>query len=136
MKDISWNEIDQACRTVNLAIPDIIIGIARGGLIPATILSHRFESDLAILQISSYEGQEQKGFIFTTPAFDIEELQDKRVLIVDDICDSGNTLLFAKDILDIDAETFVLIDKGRTDRPTYVGIETEPSLEWIKFPWE
>lgn len=76
--------------------PDIIIGPARGGLIPAVLLSHYYDVKMLPINLSLRD--------FKT---DIEkvriEIQDisnyKNILVVDDIVDSGETLDLLKKIL-------------------------------------
>lgn len=51
-------------------------------------------------------------------------------LVVDDICDSGQT---AKKFLDKGLDVATLFHKARCDAPTYYAVETQ---KWIVFPWE
>jgi len=79
-------------------IPDQIVGIATGGLIPAMVLSKILKAPLAILAAESYRAgkdgfKDQKAEIIfsrdltkTNPGF------GSRVLIVDDLTDSGETM--------------------------------------------
>ena len=77
--------------------PDIIIGVARGGLVPSRILSDLLETkEFATIQIEYYDGINQtkqepilKQCLNTT-------LTDKKTLLVDDISDSGSSLQLAK----------------------------------------
>ena len=70
--------------------PDIIVGIARGGLVPATMLSHYLEKPLMVINYSLRDNK-------VTQASEVNDMTRKikeglSVLLVDDICDSGDTL--------------------------------------------
>lgn len=71
--------------------PTIVFGIARGGLIPATMLSHYFEVPLVSLNISLRDGLVD-NFHSAVDTLKHEIVSKQRILIVDDICDSGATL--------------------------------------------
>lgn len=70
--------------------PDIIVGIARGGLVPATMLSHYLGKPLMVINYSLRDNKVSQ----------VSEVNDliqnitagKNILLVDDICDSGETL--------------------------------------------
>jgi xanthine phosphoribosyltransferase len=92
--------------------PDYIVGLTRGGLIPATMLSHYLEVPLQTLNVSLRDSElgpesnlwmaeEAFGYV---PADEQETLKSrwdisrrKNILIVDDINDSGATLQWIKD---------------------------------------
>lgn len=70
--------------------PDVIVGIARGGLVPATMLSHYLGKPLMVINYSLRDNKVSQ----------VSEVNDliqnikagKNILLVDDICDSGETL--------------------------------------------
>ena len=92
----SWDHIDIACTDIYKDIvsdsfkPDLIIGLTRGGLIPATILSHKFDVPMDTLRISlrDHKSSEESYKDYSLP--------DKNILIVDDINDSGATITYLK----------------------------------------
>jgi hypoxanthine phosphoribosyltransferase len=94
----SWDLIDIACRDIYKDIrsdkwqPDLVIGLTRGGLIPATILSHRFNVPMETLKISL---RDHKG---SEDSYKDYGLPDKNILIVDDINDSGATIAHLKQV--------------------------------------
>ncbi len=93
----SWQDIDDA---VNLivssleSIPDLIVGIARGGLVPAVMFSHALNKPLEVLYWSTRDFQKQKVDLLIELA---QSNQD--VLLVDDFVDSGKTLVQIKDAI-------------------------------------
>lgn len=86
--------------------PDYIVGITRGGLVPAVMISHYFDVPLETLKISLRDGGEcESNLWMAEDAFgyipkDMQEGIDKRsdatykknILIVDDINDTGATI--------------------------------------------
>ena len=71
-------------------VPDYIVGIARGGLVPATMLSQYFNKPLMVLNYSLRDK-------LVHPDHEADEIARKlkeghTLLMVDDICDSGETL--------------------------------------------
>ena len=94
---------------------DAIYGIPRGGLIPATILSHRLELPL----------------LMGDPMI---ICKDKTVLVVDDINDTGTTLIPYCGCENL--QSVVLYERAESDvRSDFVG-ETVHHNGWIVFPWE
>lgn len=118
---------------------DIILAIARGGLIPAGILANRLEIQIIYtIQIQSYRGKIQGEItILQEPQWDL--LKNKRVLLVDDLIDEGKTLESVIQILrNHQISTYklaVLIDKQKTTRikPDYYA---RVIRQWIYFFWE
>jgi len=90
--------------------PDYIVGIGRGGLLPATLLSHFLKVPMHSLDVSFRDGTEQTsnawmaedafGYIDENDRKDKKEASTgtgKNILIVDDINDSGQTLQWIQD---------------------------------------
>lgn len=118
---------------------DVIVGVSRGGLVPANHLSQLLQVPLVSITYSSKIGKgDDKNHNNYIP-----QLTDKSILIVDDICDSGNTLK--------ELSTRYLMKPGNTvytaaiyykalKEPIYVPTlswVTIPEFsDWIHFPWE
>jgi len=121
-----------------------ILAIARGGLIPATLISHALHNpDLQVIGMTSYEGKLQKKIIMTQEP----KIDSNRYLIIDDLVDSGKTLNLVKYYLQeetccVETKVAVLIDKYSinhtiTNRPRADLFVTSihPDV-WIEFPYE
>ena len=122
--------------------PDFLVGIGRGGLVPAAYLSHRIAMPLLSVDISSGE----PGFAGEL----LEKLRGKlaageRILIVDDINDSGNTIASLRDALEADGprpeqvRVAVLVNNCRSRaRAEYWSreIDRDRDKRWFVFPWE
>lgn len=143
----SWNDLDSDCETIvskllsSNWIPDYIVGVKRGGLIPAVVLSHKFNKPLIMMSCQLRDSVDKEVRLY-----EVEEVpNDKNVLIVDDICDSGITMskimvqffsnLFAPNnvrtcslIYNIDQKFIVDYYSKEIDRQT--------ENRWIVFPWE
>lgn len=141
---MGWNDIDRQVDAI-MAILRVhhyqqpitnIVGISRGGLIPAVMLAHRLELPLIdVIQARSYstKGVTQLSEIkINVPDNVLQVLALPTTLIVDDIIDSGRTF----DVLKYYAPNAIfaaLITKRST---THIyGAHYAPD-QWIVFPWE
>ena len=119
--------------------PDIIIGIARGGWLPARVLTDLLEiPNLANVSAEYYVGvAETKNEPVLTQGISAV-VTDKKVLIADDVADSGRSLKLVKEhVLQQGAKevkTATLYYKPWSMvKPDYYERETKL---WIVFPWE
>ena len=106
--NVSFDEINFYARTIADRLKEEgithVVGLARGGLIPATIMSYVLDVPLLSYAISSYENT-TKTDKFKVHQFvhfnDLKSLKeaDPHVLVVDDICDTGGTLIKAVNTL-------------------------------------
>jgi len=140
---LSWWDIEKAIHSLALAIrksyfPDLIVGIARGGLIPAVSLSHTLGVEMAVVDVKFYrdvEGREREPIIRTS--FPINP-QGKRVLLVDDVSDTGETLKVVLRELHnsgvLETKVACLVVKPWTKViPNFYVFRTD---KWVVFPWE
>jgi hypothetical protein len=134
-----------ACRTVSRKIlktnyrPDLCLAISRGGLIPARLICDLLGlRDLTCWKIEYYSGIDRT---LTEPRI-LHPLnldpRNKRVLVVDDVADRGNTLILAKKNLGelgaIEARLATLHYKPWSKvKPDYYARELR---SWIVYPWE
>jgi len=119
--------------------PDIIVGVARGGLVPSRILADLLETrDFAIITIEYYVGIGQKNKEPVLKQCLHTQLPDKKVLLVDDVSDGGRSLQLAKKHLQEQGAKEIRIatvycKPGTITLPDYFEKETS---HWIVFPWE
>lgn len=148
---IGWIEIHQAVLQLTRQMldekyhPKYIVGVARGGAIPAVMLSHCFgATPIEFCHASSYEFKQtipthkrQLAFSFAK-VLDDGFYDNPEVLFVDDLSDSGQTMQHIK-MLHPKATLATLFYKaeGPMDIPLidYPGIYKR-KLEWLVFPWE
>jgi len=119
--------------------PDAIVAIARGGLVLAGALGYALDVKmLGSLNVEFYTGVEERldEPVVLPPTLDRESLAGKRVLLVDDVSDSGRTLSLVLALLQAgegEVRTVCLYDKpGTVQKPDYVWRTTD---RWIMFPW-
>ena len=124
---------------------DTILCLARGGMRPGDILSRIFDKPLAIMSTSSYradagtvQGHLDIAHYITTPKGQIAG----RVLLVDDLADSGKTLQAVVDMLRArypsitDLRSAVLWTKGISAFTPDYSVEHLPTSPWIHQPFE
>ena len=131
-----WNTIDDLVKEVaNRASsfkPTHIVGITRGGLIPAVMLSHSFDLPMETLGVSFRDNR-------ATHHTKFKPIDDARYLIVDDINDSGTTFKVVSDIFRNRRLTFAtsaLINKEKSGFNVDFYGEMFYYDDWITFPWE
>ena len=116
LDELSWEKFDSACIQIAETIRqelellgyqmfENIYGIPRGGLVVAVRLSHLLDIPLT------------------------ETPEKKKTLIVDDICDSGKTMIKYKGY----ATACIYKDKQSIYQPTWWIYKKK---EFVKFPWE
>jgi len=116
-----------------------VIGIARGGLVPATIMSHMFDADLLTYNVKSYKGKRQGEFKIIQD-IDLDALPDNsKVLVIDDICDSGKTFAKVKELIGNKFEfvryAALFTKKSSKGVLDHYGVEVKDD-NWLVFPWE
>ena len=124
---------------------DTILCLARGGLRPGDILSRIFDKPLAIMSTSSYraeagtvQGHLDIGRFIATPKGEIAG----RVLLVDDLADSGVTLNAVVKMLKenyqpiTELRTAVIWTKGVSTFQADYSVEDLPTNPWIHQPFE
>lgn len=139
---IDWPFFGELSRGLALKVaraydPELVIGIATAGVIPgaviAAILSREFHSFIVSRKYKSTSRAREAPTVFgTAPA----EVKGKRVLIVDETCDSGDTLRLAiSAVLDAgaaDIRTAIAFQTGPYE-PDFTAIATEST---IVLPWD
>ncbi len=93
----SWQDIENMCSSIVLQMynnnwrPDYIVGLTRGGNIPATIISNMLDIPCEAMKVSfRNDDRVDKNFWLS------ELVQEKNILIVDDINDTGATFEWIK----------------------------------------
>ena len=119
--------------------PDAIIAIARGGLPLAGALGYALDVKmLGSLNVEFYTGVESRleEPVVLPPTLDRESLVGKRILLADDVADSGRTLALVLQLLQAgggEVRTVCLYAKpGTVHEPHYTWRRTD---RWIMFPW-
>ncbi|MEM0155701.1 MAG: phosphoribosyltransferase [Thermoplasmataceae archaeon] len=146
-KIVSWKEIEDWCDRVEDKIisgfrPDTIVGISRGGLAPGRILADRmWIKDLQSVKTEHWgltATVDGKAAIKNRPMLFIE---GKKVLLVDDITDTGESMSLAKEYLETfspaEVKTAAMLHINRSKfTPDYYAEEvSSEKWTWFIFPW-
>jgi len=142
---LGWEEFGAAARHLGGLVvadgfePTVLLAIARGGLPVAGAVSYALGiKNCCAINVEYYTGIDERLDVpvILPPALDLVELSDERLLVVDDVADTGETLMLVADtIRPIVAElrTAVLYEKSRSVvKCDYVWRRTD---RWIDFPW-
>jgi hypoxanthine phosphoribosyltransferase len=141
----TWNQIYEMLLNLAEKIrkngfkPDIIVGVSRGGWPPARVLSDLLGNpNLANVKAEFYLGvAETKGEPTLTQPVSTD-VTDKKVLIADEVADTGKSLKLVREHIIKEGATEVKIatvyyKPWSIIIPDYYGKETN---HWIVFPWE
>lgn len=157
-KFISWDEEQSLVVDIIQQIhqsnwkPDYIVGLTRGGLLPAVMMSHWFDVPMNALDVSMSQPEQ----CVTNCGMSEDAFNGKNILIVDDINDSGATLNWImddwqtscmpdspkwKDIWNGNVQFAVVVNNAASKcnaEMDFVGLDIDKSEEniWIEFPYE
>ena len=142
---LSWDDIISITLKLGKMIkksdfsPDFLIGVARGGLVPLRVLSDFFNNtNIAIINVKLYKDIAEREQVTFVQKIDFE-LSDKKVLVIDDVADTGLTLKAVVDYLRNEKKVKILktatlhYKPWSVIKPDYYVEEVE---KWIVYPWE
>jgi len=143
---VSWNTVHDLARTLASKIaesgyrPDIIVAIGRGGWVPGRLLSDFLgQMDLTSFKIEHYQAARQlKRARVRYPL--TADLRGRRVLLVDDVADSGETFAVALKHMDsrgAPAELRTAVLHYKTVSPYVPDYYAQKIVKWrcIIYPW-
>jgi len=144
----SYNEIKACCKHLadfihyndsGIGKVDCIVGITRGGLMPAQELSHMLNIPMETVNYSSKSGAgDNKNHQNIIP-----DVRGKSILLVDDICDTGDTLRELTDAYTnkgYKVFSAVIYYKNLNNTRAFVpdiwALRISQNFGFINFPWE
>lgn len=142
---ISWPQCQRLLREVAFKIrestfqPEVIAAIARGGFVPARLLCDALGvMELASFRIEHYRGQQVEAQARIRHPLNVD-VKNKRVLVVDDLSDTGETFAVAVDYLKslgaAEVRTAALHHKQQSKfEPDYYARRIK-QWRWIAYPW-
>jgi len=139
--EVDWPLFGELSRALALKVargfdPDLVVGVATAGVVPgaviAAILGRDFHSILISRRAPSGDVRETPTVLGAAPP----SVRDRRVLLVDETCDTGDTMRLAVAALvnagAADVRTAVGFRTGPYE-PDFAGLETEST---IILPWD
>jgi len=142
---LTWPDFRTASRELAVQVarsgyqPSIVIAVARGGLVPAGALAYALGLKLAdTINVEFYTDVHQTlaDPILLAPMLDTDCIHGQKLLVVDDVADTGRTLELVLDLLrgqGAEVWSAVLYAKPHSVcDPDFVWRRTD---QWIVFPW-
>ena len=135
--EVDWPFFGELCRALALRVargydPEVVVGIAKAGVIPAAIVATILQREFISISISRDSDSAAPELISGPPS----SIRGKRVLLVDETCDTGDTLKLAlNEVLQMgpaDVRTAVSFTTGAW-QPDFHAFETEKA---IVLPWD
>ncbi len=144
---VTWKEIETWCENINKKMlndfnPDTIIGMSRGGLVPARIIA-----DMLVLKELYAIKTEHWGLTATSDGkaslkYGLNvSIEGKKVLIVDDITDTGQSMKLAHDYAmeqkpaELKTATLLHIGHSTFEPDYYSDFVDDSQWTWFIFPW-
>ena len=159
----TWQDVEHQTQEILRQIqasdwrPDYVVGLTRGGLVPANLISQYLGCRMETLKVSLRDDTEcESNLWMAEDAFGHEMEQPKNILIVDDINDTGATLNYIREdwssgcfpdnprwteVWGSNVRVAVLVDNesSKSEVPisySAVDINKAEQDSWIVFPWE
>lgn len=143
---LSPDEVVDACDVLARRIrasrfqPEVIIAVARGGFMPARFLCDFLElGTLCSIRVQHYAAGASKGKEARVTIPLATDVRGARVLVVDDVNDSGDTLRAARSYLEplapAELRTAVLHEKLVTTCPADFSAGEVRKWRWMLYPW-
>ena len=142
---LTWDAFGDASRDLARAVaadgyrPDIVLAIARGGLLVAGALAYALSTkNCYVMNVEYYTGVDERlDFpVILPPPLQFVDLEHARVLVADDVADTGHTLDLVKKFCAgevAEVRCAVLYQKPQSVIDCeYVWHRTD---RWIEFPW-
>lgn len=153
----SWNDIELMCQSIIMDMyadnwrPDYIVGLTRGGNVPATIISNWTDISCHALKISFRDQTETESNCWMSE----DAYNGKKILVIDDINDTGETLNHLQqdwqsnclpddmkwDMIWGDSVRFATLTENLASsfgQVTYYSHEINKAEDdvWLVYPWE
>lgn len=139
--ELSWQLFGELCRALALRVyreydPDVVVGIATAGVLPAAVIADILQVDFYSMKISRRAGgqvRERPELLSTAPV----QAAGKRVLLVDEMTTSGDTMRIAqaalRDVLPAQIRTATCFCRTTGYTPDFHALATDAL---IVFPWD
>jgi hypoxanthine phosphoribosyltransferase len=147
MLRISWKDFHGLCKGLVVAIssfqPEIILPIGRGGYYPGTLIAHLLQVELFPIRLSR---RVDDIVTYQSPKWLVmppKTVKNRRVLIVDEICSTGETISIVKEkVTAMGAQAIrsavLYAHRKGASVPDYIGLITDALLlnPWDREIWK
>lgn len=136
--EVDWPFFGELCRGLALRVsaqfdPEIVVGIAKAGVIPGAVVASILQRDFTSMAVTRSSADVRPTLVTAPPPASV---RDRRVLIVDETCDSGDTLKLAlatvRELRPAEVRTAVSFRTGAYE-PDFHALQTESA---IILPWD
>lgn len=140
--ELSWEMFGELCRALAMRVardyePEMVVGIARAGVIPGAIIASLLNIDFYSMKISRWEGGERVRDRPAVLSAAPPQAEGKRVVLVDEITTSGDTFRLAlaavRDVRPTEIRTAATFVRPMGHKPDYHALETDQT---VVFPWD
>lgn len=131
MVPLSFRQISERLKQVDLPETDLVIGIGSGGIVPAGIVAFHLNAEMRVMVLNYRDEKNNPRYdepkVLEKPD---ENLAGKRILLVDDVSVSGKTMNKALEQLKgLNVKTLAM--KGKADYVLFPEIK-----DCVKWPWK
>lgn len=131
MVPLSFKEITERLKQMQLPEIEVVVGIGSGGIPPATFVAFHLNAELVVMTLNYRDEKNNPRFDEPKVLYRPEwQLEGKRVLLVDDVSVSGKTMETARaQLAGFDVKTLAM--KGKADFVLFPEIK-----DCVKWPWK
>jgi uncharacterized protein len=135
--EVDWPFFGEICRALALRVareyqPEVVLGIAKAGVIPGVVVASILQVEFSSMAVTRQSAGDEPILVSGPPA----SIRGRRVLLVDETCDTGSTLRLAlnetRALHPAEIRTAVSFKTGPFT-PDYHAFETE---NFIILPWD
>ncbi len=135
--EVDWPFFGELCRALALRVaaeyqPEVVLGVAKAGVIPGVVVASILQCEFASMVVTRREADEDPVLVSGPPS----TVRGRRILVVDETCDTGSTLRLAlsevRALAPLEVRTAVSFRTGDY-APDYHAFATE---SFIILPWD
>jgi uncharacterized protein len=135
--EVDWPFFGEICRALAMRVakeyqPEIVLGIAKAGVIPGVVVASIMQCDFSSMVVTRNEEGAQPVLVSGPPP----SIRGRRVLVVDETCDTGSTMKLAlnevRALRPAQVQSAVSFKTGEY-APDFYAFETE---NFIILPWD
>jgi hypoxanthine phosphoribosyltransferase len=135
--EVDWPFFGELCRALALRVareyePEIVLGVAKAGVIPGVVVASILQTEFSSMAVTRQEEGAQPVLVSGPPS----TIRGRRILIVDETCDTGSTMKLAlsevRALRPAEVRTAVSFKTGEYS-PDFHAFETD---SFIILPWD